>query len=122
MHDLDYQWLGNAAEAIVILNKAMNEFDLSDIKTFKEFYDYVSGNALLGLKWYYIFILIAIILNYVHLSRGIDWIIESICDNLVGGLLVWLGCMNVRDSHFFVCIPNYKMFEYNLITKCKKTF
>ncbi|XP_020903215.1 glycine receptor subunit alpha-1 isoform X2 [Exaiptasia diaphana] len=43
VHDLDYKWSGKTEDAIVILNNAMNEFDLSDYKTFKEFYDYVSG-------------------------------------------------------------------------------
>jgi len=49
VHELDYQWSStNANDAIVVLNQAMNEFDLSHIKTFKEFYDYVSGENIVN--------------------------------------------------------------------------
>lgn len=40
---LDYIWDGEASKAIVVLNEAMNEFDLSGVNTHKEIYSYVTG-------------------------------------------------------------------------------
>ncbi|XP_031562314.1 glycine receptor subunit alpha-3-like [Actinia tenebrosa] len=42
-HELDYNWDGKASKAIIVINKAMNEFDLSGFETSKEIYPYVTG-------------------------------------------------------------------------------